>query len=217
MMNQEATCKNRRNSKQLHEARNTIGSIINIKDLLKIENPVNNKVSLQNDLEKIGGHQIYHLEGSAWVHTLRVIDEIKKAYNTTDDSHPMVMAATYHDVGKAMTSVQNGPNDWSYPNHAPEGALRLGEYLSEEDPNFKMVQWFVKYHMKPLFVFERKELEKIMGTVPDDEVAKEYCTLENLLTLSICDLMGSEHCPEVHDEQMAILHHLERLRAGREI
>lgn len=184
---------------------------------MKFEDSAINISKLRNDLGWIGGHRIYHLEGSAWVHTLRVIDEIKKAYNTSDDSHPMVIAATFHDVGKAMTSVHNGPNDWSYPNHAPEGALRLGEYLNEDDPHFKMVQWFVKYHMKPQFVFERKELEGIMETVPDDEMAKKYCTLENLITLSICDLLGSECIPEVYDEQLAIIHHMERMRAGRDI
>lgn len=176
-----------------------------------------NILKLQKDLDRIGGHKIYHLEGSAWSHTLLVIKAIKKMYNITDDNHPMVIVATFHDVGKAMTSIENGPNDWSYPDHSTDGAMRLGEYMNVDDPLFNMVQWFVKNHMKPLFVRERKMLEKLMDTVPDDEVSKKYCTLENLISLAICDIKGSRHVPEVHDEQIALLHHLERMKEGKEM
>ena len=142
-----------------------------------------NSVEFQK-LSKIGGHKVYHLEGDALKHSLMVVEEAKKMFPT---NYEMWIVALLHDVGKIYTSVCNGPDDWSYPNHAAVGAQHVQEFLPQLSPiKPSKVEWYVANHIKPLF-WRGKNLKE---ELPKLNCPKE-CSIVNLVKLAICDIQGS--------------------------
>jgi hypothetical protein len=142
-------------------------------------------------LDEIGGHKVYHLEGSALVHTMMVIREAKEMF----PSEPLMWrVAALHDIGKIYTSICNGPDDWSYPDHALCGSFKgvLVKFISLQDENFRDIQWYIKNHIKPLFWMKRGvtyghgELLAMTNDMPS-----ENCSIHNLVGLSVCDIRGS--------------------------
>lgn len=137
------------------------------------------------ELDSIGGHKIYHTEGSALEHTYMVY---KAALEILPDNEVMQKAALLHDIGKIYTSIENGPDDWSYPDHSIAGSLKgiLCKFIPLDDPYFKDYQWLIRNHIKPLFWGKT-------GIIVDDipYTHKDICTLNNLRWLAVCDLMGS--------------------------
>lgn len=139
-------------------------------------------------LGEIGGHKVYHLEGSALVHTMMVYDEAVKMWG---EGHMMTRIALLHDIGKIYTSIRHGDGDWEYPDHAQCGSFRgiLCKFISEQDDEFREVQWYIANHIKPLFWRGRvleDEWAKVMRSAPSGR-----CTVENLVRLALCDVRGS--------------------------
>ena len=141
-------------------------------------------------LSKIGGHKVYHLEGNALQHTQLVVSAAERRFGK---GHFMVLVALLHDIGKIYTSVCNGPDDWSYPHHSDGGAKRLSNFISEDMPEFKAIQWYIFNHIRPLFWMGKDmntEIELILKSVPED--GKSYCNISWLRDLALCDLEGSK-------------------------
>lgn len=137
------------------------------------------------NLESIGGHKIYHTEGNALVHTFMVYQASQEVF---PDNEVMQKAALLHDIGKIYTSIENGPGDWSYPDHSIAGSLKgiLCKFIPLDDPYFKDYQWLIRNHIRPLFWKKNGiNVEDIPYT------HKDICTLDNLRWLAVCDLMGS--------------------------
>lgn len=134
-------------------------------------------------LKRIGGHKVYHLEGDAYTHTLMVIEEAKKMF---PDDPLMWKVAALHDIGKIYTSIQNGPDDWCYPDHAECGSFKgiLCKFIPLEDPDFVVIQWYIRNHIKPLFWEDGKMI--VLGGV------KDRCSVRNLARLAVCDIRGSK-------------------------
>lgn len=132
-------------------------------------------------LKGIGGHKVYHLEGNAYEHTMRVIKEARSMF----PSEPLMWrVAALHDIGKIYTSIEQGPDDWVYPDHALCGSFKgiLCKFISLEDDDFERIQWYIRNHIKPLFWKgdEWKETKCPAG-----------CSVRNLARLAVCDIRGS--------------------------
>ena len=147
-------------------------------------------------LREIGGHRVYHLEGDALTHTMRVALFAAEEFGANSFE---VLLALLHDVGKIYSSVYNGPNDWTYPGHAKAGAENLDKFLPVSHPDFSKVQWYIANHIKPLFW---------RGKNIGEEIAKlqvpEGCSIITLLDLVICDVLGSKSV-EPQDELLRFL------------
>lgn len=139
-------------------------------------------------LRGIGGHKVYHLEGNAYVHTMMVIEEAKKMF---PGDGLMVRVAALHDIGKIYTSICNGPDDWSYPDHSIAGSLKgiLAKFISLQDEDFEKIQWYIRNHVKPLF-WNAQNFGPIEMLQVDDS-APIGCSLYKLARLAVCDLRGS--------------------------
>ena len=151
-------------------------------------------------LSKIGGHKVYHLEGDALKHSLMVVEEAKKMF---PNDYKMWLVALLHDIGKIYTSVCNGPDDWSYPNHAKAGAEHLAEFIPENHPDYKAIEWYIANHIKPLFWRGKKDKtlrrEIFLLNCP------EGCSIVKLAKLAICDIQGSRASVS-QDELLAFLY-----------
>lgn len=136
-------------------------------------------------LELIGGHKVYHLEGNALVHSQMVYEEACRLF---DGDPLMTRVAALHDIGKIYTAIKRGENDWVYPDHALCGSFRgvLCKFISEDDPDFETIQWYIANHIKPLFWKEKGIDERILYRAPS-----EKCTIRNLAGLALCDVRGS--------------------------
>lgn len=137
----------------------------------------------------IGGHSRYHLEGNALIHSFRVHAHALEEF---PDDLVMQKAALLHDVGKIFTSIEVKPGDWIYPDHSTCGSFRgiLCKFIPLDDPHFEDYQWLIRNHIKPLFWKEKGiSIEEINPSKP--RLNEGVCTLNNLRTLAICDLLGS--------------------------
>lgn len=139
-------------------------------------------------LSTIGGHKVYHLEGDALIHTCMVVYEMKKL----NPSPFMIKLAYLHDIGKIYTSIYQGDDGWIYPDHSTCGGLRgiLCKFISESDPDFKKLQWYITNHIKPLFW---KGKFNSFQEINDGQLKyiPEGCSLEVLRDLALCDIRGS--------------------------
>lgn len=139
-------------------------------------------------LQDIGGHRVYHLEGNALVHTEMVYAEAEKMFGNDD---LMLKAAALHDIGKIYTSIRHGEGNWEYPDHSTCGALRgiLCKFISEEDPDFTSVQWYIRHHIRPLHWKGNKCLTRELNNL--EKLAPTECSVSNLIKLALCDIKGS--------------------------
>lgn len=139
-------------------------------------------------LAGIGGHKVYHHEGNALIHTTMVIEEAKKMF---PDEPLMVRVAALHDIGKIYTSICNGPDDWSYPDHSVCGSLKgiLAKFISLQDEDFTKIQWYIRNHIKPLF-WKKDNFDNTLPIVMMEN-APEGCSFHNLARLAVCDIRGS--------------------------
>ena len=135
-------------------------------------------------LRNIGGHKEYHLEGNALKHTLLVLAE---AMSMFPNEPLMWRVAALHDIGKIYTAIENGPDDWSYPDHALCGSFKgvLCKFISLEDEDFEKIQWYIRNHIKPLF-YAKSEFAELEKKCP------EGCSVRNLARLAVCDIKGSK-------------------------
>lgn len=147
-------------------------------------------------LANIGGHKKYHQEGDALIHTLNVVASAGVMFN---DDPLMVKIAALHDIGKIYTSICHGEDDWEYPDHAMCGSFRgiLSKFVPESDPDFPVIQWYIRNHIKPLFwmdkdpeqaVAERESLLKQR----EAKMHPEKCKISLLSQLALCDIDGSK-------------------------
>lgn len=157
-----------------------------------------------NKLANIGGHKVYHLEGSALKHSFMVLDEARQLMPEDEE---MQLVALLHDVGKIYTSVCNGPDDWTYPGHAKAGAENLGKFIPESLPEYKEIKWYIANHIKPLF-WRGKDLRKEISAMN----CPEGCSVVKLAKLTICDILGSVSV----EPQVELLQFLEQFVAQRE-
>jgi hypothetical protein len=145
-------------------------------------------------LEKIGGHKTYHLEGNALEHSYLVWKASREIF---PENRLMQKVALLHDIGKIYGSIQLGENDWIYPDHSTIGSCRgvLCKFIPLELPNFKEIQWMIKNHIKPLFWKKNGiSFDSVEGLDP------KICSAKNLALLAVCDLMGSQTVNEAQKQ-----------------
>ena len=102
---------------------------------------------LLSDLDQVQQRADYHPEGSAWIHTLAVVDEAAKVKEKTSWPLGFMWSALLHDVGKVKTTDEFGH---AY-GHEDIGADMAVEFLRSVQKNKSLeryVHCMVKNHMK---------------------------------------------------------------------
>lgn len=115
--------------------------------------------------QRVIGHEIYHPEGSVWVHSFQVL---KLALKETDDTD-LILAAWLHDIGKSKERL----------GHEKESVEMLEPYFAAKG------LWLVENHMRvwAMLKGEMKKLSKVQGLL-------EHPWLPQLVALARWDSMG---------------------------
>ena len=149
-------------------------------------------------LSKTQQSPIHHPEGSAWKHTMLVVDEAAKVKDQSTNPRAFMWAAFLHDIGKPKTTRNRKGKITAY-DHDRIGARLAHEFLTtfiEEDEFVKYTCSLVRWHMMILYV--TKELpfgDKV-------QMAKEV-KIKDIGLLGMCDRMG-RHGANEEDEKQAI-------------
>lgn len=100
---------------------------------------------------------VYHPEGSAWNHTMLVLDEAAAVRGRSNDTTAFMWAALLHDLGKPATTRTRKGKTTSY-DHDREGEKLSIDFLSFflEDQDFiYRVAALVRYHMHMLYILKK--------------------------------------------------------------
>ena len=152
-------------------------------------------------LDEIGGHKVYHLEGSALDHTILVwlaVQKLQKGENGRT-CPALVKAgllaqklAVLHDIAK-LEGICHGENDWEYPNHSVIGSRSdyLSQFCPSESKN-NLMMWLIRNHMRALFWKNSQELASWWKLEEGKlSTAKELLNPQMLAEFSMADLQGS--------------------------
>lgn len=142
-------------------------------------------LSLLHQLKATEQSPQYHAEGSAWNHTMMVLDEA--ASHRTESNNPKVLlwSALLHDIGKPSTTRNWKGKITSY-DHDKKGeslCIEFLEYFKQESSFVEAVSAMVRYHMHMLYVLKNLPYADVKGLIRRTD-AKE------LALLCLCDRLG---------------------------
>lgn len=152
---------------------------------------------------------VHHPEGSAWNHTLLVVNEAAARKNRSTDPEVFMWAALLHDIGKPDTTRSRKGRITSY-DHDTVGEPLARDFLrffSCKEEFTDKVANLVRYHMHILYVL--KDLN--FGNV---ETMKKKVDLHELALLGLCDRLGRLNVNQ-KDEEENIEVFLSKLKKGK--
>ena len=146
----------------------------------------------------------WHAEGDVWIHTRMVCESLASMpeYRHLPKTQRQIlfMAALLHDVGKPMTTRQEG-NDWVAPSHSTKGAHLVRYILWKEfgmcgTPELQAMReavvLLVKHHSFPPYALEKEEnLRKMISIAASAELVPDF-SLKLLHLLAKADALGRE-------------------------
>ncbi len=139
---------------------------------------------------------VHHPEGSAWNHTLLVVDEAAARKDESRNQEVFMWAALLHDIGKPDTTRYRKGRITAY-DHDREGEALAKEFLAyfscKEEFTDKVVS-LVRYHMHILYVL--KDLP-----FGNSELMREKVDLHELALLGLCDRLGRHNVNRKEEEE----------------
>lgn len=129
----------------------------------------------------------YHPEGSAWNHTVLVVDEAAKVKAKSTDPRAFMWAALLHDIGKPSTTARRKGKITSY-DHDKVGAQLTREFLGAFTADIDFIErtaWLVRYHMQILFVGKKLPFADVEGM-------KRNTDFREVALLGLCDRLGRQ-------------------------
>ena len=134
---------------------------------------------------------IHHPEGSAWNHTMLVVDYAASLRNQSKSPREFMWAALLHDIGKPDTTRVRKGRITSY-DHDIVGAKLAEDFLNffHQDAEFiKRVTNLVRYHMQILFVVKDMPFKDIPGI-------RQHVDINELALIGFADRMGRTNADE---------------------
>ena len=152
----------------------------------------------------------WHAEGDVWSHTRMVCESLislpEYRHLPQTQRQILFLAALLHDVGKPMTTRQEG-NDWGAPSHSSKGALLVRYILWKEfgmcvTPELQAMRetvvLLVKHHSFPPYALEKEEnVRKMISIAASVELVPDF-SLKLLYLLAKADALGRE-CEDKDD------------------
>lgn len=146
----------------------------------------------------------WHAEGDVWTHTRMVCESLisMQEYRQLPQVQRQIlfMAALLHDVGKPMTTRQEGEH-WVAPSHSTKGALFARYILWKEfgmcgTPELQTMReavvLLIKQHSFPPYALEKEEnVRKMISIAASAELVPDF-SLSLLHLLSKADALGRE-------------------------
>lgn len=141
--------------------------------------------TLLGDLKKVPQSPQHHPEGSAWNHTLLVLDNAGERKHLSENPRVLMWSALLHDIGKTpATQVRKGRiTAYDHDKWGEKLSVKfLREFISDHkfiNQVAKMVRW----HMQILFVTKGlpfADISRMAAEVSIDEIA----------LLGLCDRLG---------------------------
>ncbi len=129
----------------------------------------------------------YHLEGSAWIHTLCVVDEASLVKDQTDNPLGFMYSALLHDIGKPLTTDAFGH---AY-GHEEVGSAMVKDVLNQITNRKDFISYcemMVACHMKLMIYARNKAKDKTFLKLLWKIDGKT--TLNDLYYLTRCDSLG---------------------------
>lgn len=147
-------------------------------------------------LEKVQQNTEWHGEGYVSIHTVMTVNAMtEKMKNVKDDTlvEIMLLSALFHDIGKGVATFFNiERNNWSSKNHSEYGEFITRKLLWDENPMIReSVCYFVRNHMKPLYIANSSTVIRDLITLSCDTIYPQYCNVSNLILLKECDCLGA--------------------------
>lgn len=139
---------------------------------------------------------IHHPEGTAWNHTLLVVDEAAKRRSESRNALIFMWAALLHDIGKPITTKVRKGKITAY-DHDTAGSKLARDFLSvfTEDQNFIItVAALVRYHMHILYVVKNLPFADIVGMLRQTDI-------HEVALLGLCDRMGRADAMQTEEEE----------------
>ena len=127
----------------------------------------------------------YHPEGSAWNHTMLVLDEAARMRGQSNNPRVLLWSALLHDIGKPDTTRNRKGKITSY-DHDKVGETLCIEFLNRftEDTSFiEEVAAMVRYHMHMLYVLKKLPYADMKGL-------QNRVDIQELALLCLCDRLG---------------------------
>lgn len=153
--------------------------------------------SMINRLKDTKQSPIHHPEGSAFNHTLLVVDEAAKVREKAKDKHSFMLAALLHDIGKPDTTRERKGKITSY-DHDKVGAKLTREFLLffewDEEVIDRVVN-LVLYHMHILYITKDLPFANKKGLLRDVDI-------EDLALLGLCDRLGRSSKSQSEEEEV---------------
>jgi len=129
----------------------------------------------------------YHAEGDVWNHTMMVLDAAAELREKAKEPLPFMLSALFHDLGKALCTVEEGGALHAY-GHETEGlplVRRALERLTKERMLIRYVLNMTELHMRPVTLAVQNASKKSTNRLFDRSVCPE-----DLLLLSRADDLG---------------------------
>ncbi len=136
----------------------------------------------------------HHPEGSAWNHTLMVVDEAAKVKGQSRDARVFMWAALLHDIGKPPTTQMKKGRITSY-DHDKVGEPMARQFLGAFTGDAAFVERvcaLIRYHMHILYVDKGLPFADVRGM-------KKRTDVEEVALLGLCDRLGrlgADHAEE---------------------
>lgn len=151
---------------------------------------------LLKQLQSTPQSPLHHPEGSAWNHTLLVVDEAAKVKEESSDPRAFMWAALLHDIGKPSTTARRKGKITSY-DHDKEGAKLTEEFLrffTADTAFIERVTQLVRYHMQILFVGKNLPFADVQGM-------KQNADIREIALLGLCDRLGRKGADRRREEE----------------
>jgi len=148
----------------------------------------------------------YHPEGDVFTHTMMVLDQAAQLRNQADHPLAFMLAALFHDIGKATkTTNENGRiRSIGHENVSAKMADKLLKETSFE-PDRKEAVNLIKLHMRPNLL--AKDHSRVKAT---NRLFEESVSPRDLILLAEADRMGRTNAPDYEDTR-TFLHNRYRL------
>ena len=143
-----------------------------------------------DSLRGVPQDEVWHPEGSAWEHTLMVVDaasKLKRSFGNSRDRLVLMLAALCHDLGKPATTEETEGGKIISHGHDEEGAKITREFLERlttDSDILERTEILVRTHMYPTMFYQQKA-----GDAAIRRLARRV-DIPMLIALSAADKMG---------------------------
>lgn len=167
------------------------------------ENPLYEELKELMKLHDAPQNPEYHPEGSAFEHTMLVIDEAAKVKHRARDPLAFMLAALTHDLGKGVSTVRNKKGNWSSVGHENTGVPLVQDMLGRIGADAETIAYcknMCRHHMRLHTCYYGKARVSRTNAAFDQSV----CPRE-LVLLVVCDARGTAKPREMADEEEVFL------------